>query len=204
MRPLCFTILTGCADGVLRFPEGSDPVRSAYVTTYELEGGGTEVLGIIANSYLLCSLPDSDDPAVLQQALVQQAAAVSREGARVLVFTLYPSDDSWLDTYEIYAGAAPGRPWDLQGVAGAAWWAILEAVVEEDDGLSVSYTSAAEPGSFVFNPAVEGPGEIEVTGWDETTLDLNFNLDTIDVSGRASATACDPDAALFTGLGFSQ
>lgn len=189
-----------CAPGFLRTRDGREPLRAAWFGEVEGELAEPSLTVLLSNSDLLCELPDTEDPGELDEALSRQAAGFYREGAKVLMFNLASTEPGWTGTYAL-TDASEGleRP---ARTASAIWWEVVEAEVETQDGILVSYTPGDAPGDYVFVPRVPTPGTVEVTS-DESLLTGEFILDGLDISGSFEADPCDADAALFASLGYS-
>ena len=194
-------MLIACAPGVLRTREGSEPLRSAWYAEVTGEAGASSLYVLAANSDLLCELPDSDDPAVVDEALVRQSAGFYREGAKVLygVFT-DATGEGWPGTYEIADATSAGERPDRE--VALTWWSVVEAEVQAQDGVVVSYSPGDSPGDYSFVPRAPPPGEFTLTE-DEHGLAVEFEVSSLDLSGRFEASSCDPDSALFASLGYS-
>ena len=181
-------LLLACAPGTLWTEQGRDVVRAAW---YAADDRAPTLL-LLSNSYLACELSESDDPAEVQAALARQAAGLTREGASVLFFQLDAAQGDLVGDYEL------GAPDELRPMA-ATWWHVNEAVVEARSGIVVSYTSGTATGDLEYVPDVSVPGTLSIDE-DDGQLHGDFELGSIDVSGRFVATGCSPDASLFTTL----
>lgn len=192
------TLLLGCSSGWLNTPEWSGPLHTALYITESTEDPSVEKATVLlANSYLECSLPASEDPSELQRAIVTRYAAVTREDARLVVLTLYAFAGSAFETdYDVDAAAGTWYATVTRGSAGASYLAVNEATVDDEDGFAVLYEPGDNPGDYVLNLAVEAPGEVEV-GASGEDLRGDFHLEAIDVSGRFRAERCADDADLF-------
>ena len=188
-------VALGYAPGFLRGPDGREPLRAAWFGVVDQVQPLANVTVLLSNSDLLCEVPDSTDPGEIEEALTRQAAGLYREGAEVLMFSLYSEEEDWEGAYEISEGGArPDRD------VAVTWWHVIEAVVESQNGVLVSYTPGDAPGDYVFVPRVPSPGSIEVLKTDDT-LTGSFVLDSLDLSGSFEASPCDADSALFASLG---
>lgn len=168
--------------------DGRDVIRSAWYATDET----APTLILLSNSYLLCELPDSDDPAEKEAALARQAAGLTREGASALFFQIDAAEGGLVGDFEL------GTPEDARQMV-ATWWHVDEAVVQARSGIVVSYEAGSTTGDFEYVPAVDQPGTLTIEE-DDHQMRGEFELDAIDVSGRFVARRCSPDASLFTSL----
>lgn len=192
--------LGACAPGYLRSREGREPLRSAWFAAVEDDQPVSSMTVLLSNSDLACELPETVDPGEVEEALSVQAAGLYREGAAVLLFNLYSAAAEWSGAYEIAEGG-DGGPRPDRTVA-VTWWKVVEAEVESQDGVVVSYTPGDAPGDYVFVPRVPSPGSIEVA-LGEDALTGSFVLDSLDLSGGFEAAPCDADSALFASLGYT-
>lgn len=192
-------LILGCAPGFLRSHEGREPIRSAF---YATDANSDSALVLLSNSYVSCDLPETDDADEMELALVQQSAALYREGASLLLFELLVGEDALPGTYRLNDGSDDPDE-DVPETRGfnAAWWHVNEAVVEARDGLIVSYSPGTSAGDFEFLPFVPSPGEVVITDADDR-LKGEFAIDSLDLSGRFEAEPCEINSYLYTNLAF--
>lgn len=198
-------LLWSCAPGVLLTRDGREPLRSAWYGAAPSSTGLATLYVLASNSDLLCELPETEDPGALDEALVRQSAGLYREGARVLMATLSSTAEGWSGAYEIVDTGDPGEA--VQRQAALTWWEVVEAEVESEEGVIISYTPGDAPGDYLFVPRVPAPGSFSVTvdeaGVGEATLSAEFDVGSLDLAGRFDAAPCDPDSSLFASLGAS-
>lgn len=198
--------LAGCAPGAIHTPEGSDSLRAALFTVSPSSDPSVDrAVLILANSPLDCDLPDSENPADIEAGESELVSAFTREGARVVIFEMYHlAGADWTMSFPLLADAGPYAASGLQGASEALYWAVYEAVVEEKEGLVVSYAPGDGPRDVLYVDPVDEPGEVAVTrdlADEEDDLIGTFRLDTLDVSGRFRATRCADDSDVFVLLG---
>lgn len=205
---LLLPLLTACADGLLRDADGVEQLRTAVYLPSETEDPQVrEALVVLSNSPLPCELPETDDPAEQDEALARLAAGVTREGARLIILSLYqflPSgaDQDWAGDYAIREAVDSSMATATEGVASALYWFVREAAVSDRDGLAISYSYGNSDLDRVFVPEVPEPGEIVLRpGADR--LRGSFRFESIDVSGHFDAEACEEGADLFVLLGLA-
>jgi hypothetical protein len=189
--------LTACAPhGLLRTERGSDRIRTAL--HFETQGYGSPATAVVlSNSHFPCSLPTVPDPDAILEAEQQYHLAWNREGTMVVSFLLYSWDERERSgSYPVSEVASAYGLDELEPRAAmASFRAVWEAEVSEEDGLYREYQPVIEE----WTMPVEGPGEIEVEVL-EDVLEGSFSLDTLDVSGRFTATACDDGSDLLSYL----
>lgn len=137
-----FATAAGCAPslGTLSGPGWREPVRTAWYATDVVDGAPHAVV-LLSNSALPCATPDAfGDPDALTSFLV----AACREDARHVLLELYDRDGTWA---EVYPGVTDADAADLDArprVAGARYYAVLEAVLVAGGGLDRRYLATAE------------------------------------------------------------
>lgn len=200
--------LGACAPGVIRTPEGSDSLRSAlYTVSPSSDPEVDRSVVILANSPLDCDLPDSENPADIEAGESELVSAFTREGARVVIFEMYHlSSASWTVDFPVTTDAGTYAASGIQGAASALYWAVYESVVEDKEGLSVTYAPGDGPRDVLYVDPVDEPGEVTLTREieeedEDDDMVGTFRLESLDVSGRFRATRCADDADVFVLLG---
>ncbi len=192
MRAVALALLAiGCAPhGVIRTERGSDRVRTAFHIDTELYGAEATAV-VLSNSHFPCALPTVPDPDAITQAEREYYMAWNREGSVVLAFVLFEWEGG--DQTGSYPVSEAASPYGLDEidprVALAAYHAVWEAEVSEEDGLYREY----EPVIEEYAMPVEAPGSVDLEVDDDRLLG-SFNLDSLDVSGRFVTEAC-PDGS---------
>ena len=201
---LLLAMLAGCASGWFNGADWSGPLSTALYIMEPSEDPSVEAaVVLLANSRVHCDLPVTGDPAELRRAIIGRYAAISREGARVVALSLYRfTSATWEGDYEISADAGPWQATASLGAATASYLAVGEAEVDDDDGFDVRYEPAAGDGNYIFESAVEGPGNVHIRSAGRR-LRGDFEIEDKHVSGRFHAEPCDADADLFSTQGFS-
>lgn len=182
-------LLAGCSpDGWLRSSHGAERIRTAFHFPTTFAGVHAQAM-VLSNSHFPCSLPDTPDPDAITQAQMDWANAWNREGSMLVAFVLYRWEEaSWEGNFPVDEAASPFGLDEVEPrVAMAAYRAVWEAEVSEEDGLYREYEPVVEE-QFV---PVEGPGTIELEVRDGGTgFAGTFSLDAIDVSGRFHSSWC--------------
>lgn len=191
---MILALILACAPGFLRSPEGREPLRAAW---YAPQGAGSPTLLLLSNSYLLCELPELEDPAEVEALLARQQAGFAREGAAVLFFELDAEAGDLVGVYDVDTTPEDA---DARRMA-VTWWHVVEAVVEARDGVIVSYAAGSTLGDFEYVPLVPEPATLEIAR-EEDGVEGSFEIGSLDLSGSFTAAACAPDASLFAALAF--
>lgn len=184
------------------------------MTAWALEtksGEIDELYLLISNSELstcrfdLSQIEDVD--AATQEEVTQELALMLyREGSRIAFLHLYRfRQDGWEGTYPLSDEPVLTLLDDRDPFAAeAAWWAMLEARVVQDNGLIRSY----EP--VEYDVEVDVPsGDVQIDE-DGDVLKGRFGLESLDVSGTFKASRCGVtyDNSIFpvieAGLGTTQ
>ena len=182
--------LVACSPkGWLRTPHGAERIRTAY-SIATTTGPWTYQVVVLANSHFACGLPTEPDPDAITEAEQDYYMAWNREGALLAGFALFAWDGkSWTGTYPVSETADPTVLDDVEPhVTMAAFHAVWEAAVSEEDGLYREYEPVVEDSVM----PVEGPGTVEIEE-DGDALVGRFSLDTLDVSGRFRTEPCPPE-----------
>jgi hypothetical protein len=190
--------LAACAPhGLLRTERGSDRIRTALHFETEIYGSSATAV-VLSNSHFPCALPSQPDPDAILAAEQQYHLAWNREGTMVVSFLLYSWDEEdWSGRYPVSEVASPFGLDELEPRAAmASFRAVWEAEVSEEDGLYREYQPVLEE----WTMPVEAPGEVEIVAL-EDRLEGSFGLDTLDVSGRFTTTACEDGGDLMSYLG---
>lgn len=180
-----------CGNGWLSYPGGQSDIETAIWIKGTIDGTDTVVM-ILSNSRLSCDLgaTDEDDPAQVEAAYVQAAAALYREDARNLVLWLKRDAGDVLGSYDV-AGADDGaKRWSE-----ALYMGVNEAVLGYDGGLFRYY----EPTDYDVREA--GAGTVQLDRLDAETAKGSFDFTDIEVAGRFSAEHCEDSVELFEQLG---
>lgn len=190
-------LLWACAPGWLEVPEGREPALTALYTARPA-GDGQEAVVLVVNSPLDCALlPDTDDPDALLAAQLRLQAALTREGAKAAALRLFRYADAaptWEGLYPLYEDAGHHHNSTASPLsAGAMWYAVLEAEVEEDEGLYRTYT----PLTLTYLDPASAPGWVRVDRAPEGRLIGQFSLEAAHASGGFDATDCGDETALF-------
>ncbi len=195
MRPLLAVlvlVLAACSPhGVIRTERGADRVRTAFHIATELYGSPATAV-VVSNSHFPCSLPTQPDPDAITEAELDYYMAWNREGSVVLAFLLFTWDVSArAGEYPVSEAASPYGLDEVEPRAAlAAYRAVWESEVSEDDGLYREYEPVIEEEVI----PVESPGTVDVQV-EEDTLIGRFELSSLDVSGRFVTQACAEGSA---------
>ena len=186
-------LLLGCAAGNLSWSEGSAPVMTAWA----LEQPGEErdeLYLLISNSELSSCRFDLGDIEAIDSSSQEETAQelalmLYREGSRIAYLHLYRfRQDTWEGTFPLSSEPVNAVLDDRDPFAAeAAWWAMLEARVVQDNGLIRSY----EPVEYEVEVDVPA-GDVQIDR-DGERLHGRFGLETLDVSGTFKASRCDAD-----------
>lgn len=200
-------LLVACNAGFIRTPSRTDWLISAWwseaplveVDDQVVDESETALWVLLANSDIPCELRASDDPDERVRESINLAAAVTRDGARLVLLQLQRYQvSSWDGIYPLYEDPGPHRL-DLANprVGGGLYFYVDEARLSaESEGLVRAY----EP--VVFGPldadgaldmVVKEPGEARIEG--DATGDVavrgTFRFDDLDASGSFRAQHCD-------------
>ncbi len=178
---------TGCApNGWIRTQHGSDRIRTAFHIATDMYGSPATAV-VISNSHFPCALPSQPDPDAITAAERDYYLAWNREGSVVMAFVLFTWDDaSWDGSYPVSEAASPYGLDEVEPrVALAAYRAVWEAEVSEEDGLYREYVPVVEQQVI----PVESPGNVDIQVEDDA-LTGRFSLDSLDVSGTFSTKPC--------------
>jgi hypothetical protein len=186
---LAAVTLAACSpQGWLRSERGAERIRTAFHLNTSYYGERAKAV-VLSNSHFPCSLPDTQDPDAITQAEAEYLMAYSREGSMLVAFVLFSHEDgSWSGRYPVDEAASPFGLDEVEPRAAmAAFRAVWEAEVSEEDGLYREYEPVVEEQHI----PVEGPGEISVQeSGDGERFEGSFTLDSIDVSGRFETREC--------------
>ncbi len=196
LRPTWLAALalcTACSSaGRLHTPRGSDRVRDAWHIPTSYLGQGVLAL-VIANSRFPCGLPSEADPEAITGADMDYYVAWNREGALVVGLLLYRwgTGDDWSGSYPLQDTVTPEALDAVEPRAAmAAFHAIWEAEVSEEDGIYRQYEAVDEQDLM----PVPSPGSVELQVQGET-MRGSFTLDSIDVSGTFTSQRCSASEA---------
>lgn len=189
--------LLACAPGKVETPKGEEPLLTAFYLTRPANAGAEAVI-LLVNSSLDCALlPDTEDPNELIQAQAALQAALTREGAKAAVLRLYRYTalaPTWPGLYPLYTSAGhQNNGGDSPLSSGAAWFNVLEAELDDEDGLYRTYT----PLEVEYEDPVAAPGWVRISRADEEQLVGTFSLDSLHASGSFRALNCGTETALF-------
>lgn len=189
LLPLPLAMLCACSPkGWIRTPRGAERVRTAYSIATTTGAWEYQVV-VVANSHLACGLPTEPDPDAITQAEQDYYMAWNREGALLVGFALYSDGPGWTGTFPVDETANPAVLDEIEPRAAmAAFHAVWEAEVSEEDGLYREYEPVLEDSIM----PVEGPGSVVVEE-DGDALVGRFSLDTLDVSGSFRTEPCPPE-----------
>lgn len=184
---LLLLALSACAPwGRIHTPRGSDRLRSAWSLATLWSGVSTRVL-FLSTSTVPCGPPDTQDPDAITAADMELAQAWTREGSQILVFALFSDHTSgWSGSYPVVEVVSPvALDVTEPHAALAAYHAVWEAEVSEEDGLYREYAIVEEQ----LRLPVPDPGTLT---WEESgdIASGTFALDSLDVSGDFQAEAC--------------
>lgn len=189
--------LGGCAPGWLEGASGRENALTALYVTRPA-GDGVEAVLLVANTALECALlPESEDPVELALAQNRIASALTREGARTAALRLYrytAAAPTWEGLYPLSEEAGHAlntaeRPLN----AGAMWYAVGEATLEDEDGLYRTYS----PVELTYLDPVPAPGWVRIDRAEPDTLHGQFALDAAHTGGGFRATDCGDELTLF-------
>lgn len=190
--------LTACGSGRLAWATGDDLLRTALFRSEVLDDEVEHITLVLSNSRFECELPEVDDPAVREEAVLDLLAAACRENARHVVIDLYkhPSSQNSLGSYLGNTLAGPGllsptRP----KLARASYTGIEEVVLTLTDGFARTYTVTEEDS----RPELGEGGQVRLTD-DRGPLRGQFSFPDGQISGRFHAEPCADDASIFDAL----
>lgn len=179
-----------CGHGWISYPGGESDIETAIWIKGTIDGTDTVVM-ILSNSRLSCDLgaTDEDDPAAVELALIEAAAALYREDARNLVLWLKRDAGDVLGSYDVSTDGSAKR-WSE-----ALYMGVNEAELGYDGGLVRYY----EPTDYDVREA--GAGTVELDRLDADTARGSFDFTDIEVAGRFTAEHCEDSVELFEQLG---
>jgi hypothetical protein len=187
--------LLGCAQGTLSTAAGSQPVLSAWYRSGD-DGDRERMDVFLSTSQVDCRIdpPDSNDPEEILEHQDELTQAFLREGARAALLRLYRYRvDDWRGHFPLSEQSVGAELDDLNPyVCQAAWYAVNEAAVEDQDGLEVTY----ELVDVEYAASVPEPGFAEVRVSAEQVVG-SFQLDAYDVSGKWRAKPCAGNDTIF-------
>ena len=197
-------LLLGCGPGVLATPDGREPLRGALWFRDRGVASAAVVphrhLVLLTNSPLNCwpelleDDPDTAEDEAASALLYWQgeiAAAFTREDARAVVLALYSRSSRLDGEYALTEDGLrdPTTALSADERAGfGAWLHVIEASVDELDGLFYAYT----PVEVAYNRAVQAPASADVRR-DDDRITGEFAFTNDHWSGRFEAGSCDND-----------
>ena len=179
-----------CSPGSIEWSNGSDILRTALYTIDD-EGSGSHMTILLSNGIFECAPPDFATAADQSEALLQLVTAACRENARHAILHLYLHDTAeWEGEFQstptegVVTELAPRLSMGL-------YVGINEAVVEEEDGLS-----------FTFTPTdvdMIALGEQSYVQLDSAKVHVagSFSHAEAHVSGNFRAQSCGSETGLF-------
>ncbi len=175
--------------GWIRTNRSTERVRTAY-SIATTTGPWTYQVVVLANSHFSCGLPTEPDPDAITSAEQDYYMAWNREGALLVGFALYTDGSpGWEGTYPVDEAASPAALDEVEPRAAmAAFHAVWEAEVSEEDGLYREYEPVVEDSVM----PVESPGSVEIEE-DGDALVGRFSLESLDVSGSFVTESCPAD-----------
>lgn len=202
--------LLACGPGTFTTRDGTESIRGALYfapdTTLSLElNGSRQIWILLANSTLPCAPEDvEDDPTTATDEVAaaksywaaQVATAFAREGALSVAMVLgVGAEEDWLGRYSFHSDA-----WDADAaasyvatdgkVAAGAWYRVVEAAVEEGNGVLYADQGAITTTEEEHDLEIGAPAWVDVTRKD-TELAGTFSFAPASLTGEFKAERCD-------------
>jgi hypothetical protein len=192
---LLFFLITGCSQGQITTPFGTQTVTTAIYYAPE----GANIAGILlANSPIPCKLSDSEDPSerLFEQMMIE--AAFTREDSFTLWMELSrPTGDPLVGNYtaippETSNGEAPASE---ERAVSSFFRLVTESSVAQYDGMLRTFQAEEVESLYLTD------GSLTLSDMDERLLFGDFNMEGGRYTGGFSATSCD-DPEVLQILGF--